>query len=174
MNILVQLARCWGIQVSFYIDDSLIRGQTPITTRADTLLFGSLLQHAGFLLNEKKSVVEPTQQILHLGFIIDSVAMEVSLPPEKEDRIRKAVQRALRLLREQKTTTIRAVAQTIGLIVSSLLASTYGQAHYRSLEKAKDDALQRNYGNFDATFVWPPECESDLKWWLECAFPVRT
>ncbi len=174
MNVLVQLARCWGIQVSFYIDDSLIRGQEPTSTRADTLLFGSLLQHAGFLLNETKSVQEPTQRIQHLGFIIDSTEMEVSLPPEKAFRIRKAVQRALKFLREGRLTTIRTAAQTIGLMVSSLLASTYAQAHYRSLEKAKDEALARNHGNFDAPFAWPTNCEADLKWWLEDAFPMKT
>jgi hypothetical protein len=174
MNVLVQLARCWGIQVSFYIDDSLIRGQTPDSTRADTLLFGNLLQQAGFLLNESKSVAEPTQRILHLGFIVDSVEMEVSLPQEKEDRLRKAAQRALKMLNEEKVTTIRAAAQTIGLIVSCLMASTYGQNHYRTLERAKDVALQRSHGNFDAPFVWPRECEDDLKWWIHNAFPVKT
>jgi hypothetical protein len=78
------------------------------------------------------------------------------------------------MLYEEKVSTIRSAAQTIGLIVSSLLASTYGQAHYRSLENAKDEALQRSYGNFDAPFVWPRDCENDLKWWLERAFPVKT
>ena len=42
-----------------------------------------LLQNLGFLVNINKSVLTPTQRIIFLGFLIDSVNMTISLPEEK-------------------------------------------------------------------------------------------
>ncbi len=166
MAILVQLARVWGIQVSYYLDDTLIRAHDKASGYVDTQDFGSLLQLAGFLLHKRKSVQEPVQEIEYLGFIINSKTMTVALPVAKRQRITKAVQRAIKLLRQQRPTTIREAAKVIGLLVSATLATRYGKAHYRSLEEAKLKALQLNKFNFNAPFVWPSDCLPDLQWWL--------
>ena len=42
-----------------------------------------LLQDLGFVLNIKKSVLEPSQKIDFLGMVIDSMKMKISLPREK-------------------------------------------------------------------------------------------
>jgi hypothetical protein len=125
-----------------------------------------LLQLAGFLLHDRKSVQQPTQKIEYLGFLIDSRTMTISLPPEKSNRLAKAILRAIKLLRSKRSTTVREAARLIGLIVSATTASKYGKAHYRTLENAKLQALQSNGFNFSGNFVWPEECLPDLQWWL--------
>jgi hypothetical protein len=65
----------------------------------------------------------------------------------------------------QRVLTIRIAAKTIGFIISSLPATVYGKAHYRTLENAKLEALQTNNFNFDAPFRWPLEVREDLLWW---------
>ena len=89
MGLLVQMARSWGIKVSFYIDDTLIRGPSFAITSSDTLTIGNILQLAGF--HKKKSVTIPTQRITYLGFEIDSRTMTISLPIDKVKRLQKAV-----------------------------------------------------------------------------------
>jgi hypothetical protein len=174
MAVLVQLARAWGIQVSYYLDDTLIRAPDKETGYEDTQDFGSLLQHAGFLLHRTKSVQQPVQEIEYLGFVINSKEMTVALPADKKLRITRAVQRSIKLLRQQRPTTIRDAAKVIGLLVSATLATRYGKAHYRSLEEAKLRALQQHQFNFNAPFVWPHECLADLQWWLKELQNCRT
>ena len=41
------------------------------------------MQNLVFVLNLKKSVLEPSQKIEFLGMVIDSMKMEISLPQEK-------------------------------------------------------------------------------------------
>ena len=42
-----------------------------------------ILESLGFIINKEKSVLIPSQKIVFLGYVIDSVAMTVSLPEEK-------------------------------------------------------------------------------------------
>jgi hypothetical protein len=165
VGVLVQLARRWGIQLSYYMDDTLLRAPAFAQAAADTQLVGNLFQQAGFLLHRDKSVTTPTQQIKYLGFIIDSVTMCLSLPDEKVKRLRTAAKKALRELNNQRVLTVRIAAKTVGFVVSSLPATVYGKAHYRSLEFAKIDQLQAANNSFDGTFTWPEQCREDLEWW---------
>ncbi len=80
MAVIVQTARSWGIRVSYYLDDTLIRGPSPKIALEDTRCFGSLLQHSGFLLHDGKSVQKPTQTIEYLGFVLDSQTMTTDWP----------------------------------------------------------------------------------------------
>jgi hypothetical protein len=167
MAVLVQLARSWGIQISYYLDDTLLRAPTPTDSLSNTQDFGALLQLAGFLLHRTKSVQVPTQQIEYLGFLINSRSMTVALPTDKRQRLTKALRRNINVLKDQRPITIREAARLIGLLVSSTLATKYGKAHYRSLEEAKLEALQAANFRYDAQFLWPLECLPDLQWWLQ-------
>ena len=84
MAALVQFARSAGIQVSFYIDDTLIRAASYNQAWIDIRAFGKLLQQSGFFLHDKKSVIKPMQEITYLGFIINSRTMTICLPEAKE------------------------------------------------------------------------------------------
>ena len=95
MAALIHFARAAGIGVSFYIDDTLLRGPSQFVAWRDIRVFGMILQLPGFLLHRTKSVTEPTQQIKYLGFIICSVTMTVSLPEEKEGSLRSTIRQAL-------------------------------------------------------------------------------
>ncbi len=174
MGVLVQVARTCGIDVSFYLDDTLIRGESRLATNYNIRLFGSLLQAAGFLLHETKSVADAVQRIQYLGFVIDSTDMSITLPPEREAGLRKALREALRELRMGKQSSIRQEARLIGLIVAASPATKYGKGHYRSLERAKTDALVEARGDFSAPFTWPLTTEEELRWWAALPSPITT
>ena len=87
----------------------------------------------GFTIHPEKSVFISSQRLVLLGFIIDSVAMTITLTPEKALKVKEAYA----TLVGQGPTTIRQVACVIGKIISSFPAVMYGQLYYRSLEHAK-------------------------------------
>ena len=62
-------------------------GDTGSPPRSDHGLI-YLLQNLGFTINAKKTLLEPTQAIEFLGFMVDMIAMELSLPGEKMKKIR--------------------------------------------------------------------------------------
>jgi hypothetical protein len=169
VGVLVQLARKWGVQMSFYMDDTLLRAPQFDLASSNTQLVGNLFQQAGFLLHRDKSVTTPTQQIKYLGFIIDSLTLCISLPDDKVKKLREAVKKAIRELNKQRSLTIRIAAKLVGFVIASLPATVYGKAHYRSLEFAKIEQLQAAQDNFDAPFSWPEDCREDLEWWANPA-----
>ena len=59
--------------------------------------------------------------------------------------------------------TIRELAQTIGVIMSSFRAVPYGQMYYRELEKCKVQSLARSGGNFDRKAYISEEAANELK-----------
>ena len=75
-----------NILIIINIDDILIIGRTrkEVESTRDTPIY--LLQHLGFLLNLKKSVIQPCQEIEFLGLIVNSVNLTLSHSPYKRCR----------------------------------------------------------------------------------------
>ena len=71
------------MRLMIYLDDMLImaRSVQELIFHQDTVIY--LLQNLGFVLNLKKSVLEPSQKIEFLEMVIDCLKMEISLPQEK-------------------------------------------------------------------------------------------
>ena len=70
------------------LDDLQIFGNTmeEILVPWDSVIF--LLQHLGFVINFKKCVSEPTEEVEFLGMIVNSKTMILSLPQEKIQKIK--------------------------------------------------------------------------------------
>ena len=75
------------IQTITFLEDLLIFGNTieEILVARDSVIF--LLQHLEFVINFKKCVLEPTQEIQFLGIIVNSKTMTLSLSQEKVQKI---------------------------------------------------------------------------------------
>ena len=110
-----------------YIDDLYLQGKTYdlcVSNVIDTFIqFDSL----GFTIHPEKSVFVPSQRLVLLGFVIDSVAMTISLTPEKALKVQEACANLL----DKGSMTIREVACVIGKIISSFPGVMHGQLYYR-------------------------------------------
>ena len=146
-----------GISCTFYLDDSLYLSRSYDEAKINTQRAITLLESLGFTINHAKSHLEPTVEITHLGFKINSVSQIISLPDEKVAKILTSCNELLTATR----ITIRQLAQTIGLLVSSFMAIKQGQLHYRSLEVHKTRSLQ-NTGSFDARITLDPPSRQEL------------
>ena len=146
-----------------HIDDSLFVAHSLGSCRKNIYDTVNLFTLLGFTIHPVKSVLEPTQTIQFLGFVIDSVAMTVKLPPIKTAKIKSACQKLVL----NCNPTIRELAQVIGLIVSSFPAVQYAQLHYRTLESEKIHALKVNAGNYESTMTLSQMAKTELTWWIE-------
>jgi hypothetical protein len=172
MATIIRFARTAGIDVSFYLDDTLLRATAYDIAQRDLRVLGQLFQLAGFLLHKAKSVSEPTQVIKYLGFLIDSRNMSISLPTEKSQKIRESIAQALPDTDSRTPWTIRKAAQLIGWLLAALPAVRYGGGHFRSLENAKKWALMGAANDYDAEqVIWSNKQQQDLRWWYNLPLP---
>ena len=77
----------FDILIIAYLDDFLIQAEDYETCLLHTELAILAFQALGFEVNYAKSSLIPSTTIGHLGFIWDSVDMQISLPQDKVDKI---------------------------------------------------------------------------------------
>ena len=145
-----------------YIDDSLLVSKTFSGCQSNIIDTVQLLDHLGFTIHPDKSVLQPTQIIVFLGFVINSITMCIRVTKEKADNIIKLCSRLI--LKEE--ITIREFAQVIGKLVATEPGVQYAPLYIKSLEITKDLLLKQNYGNFDAKMTLSDGNISDLNWWV--------
>ena len=145
-----------------YIDDSLLKGSTFNDCQEnikDTVL---LVDSLGFTIHPEKSVFFPTQEIVFLGFVVNSLTMTVRLTPERADNL---VQLCV-MISGKTTITIREFAKLIGKMVASEPDIRYAPLYYRDLEHVKDANLKRCFGNFDSYMEVTELIKNNLEWWI--------
>ena len=146
-----------------YIDDSYLQGDTSSECLENVNCTASLFKKLGFYLHPTKSIVIPTQQLIFLGFVLNSIAMTVT---PSEGKIQKLVTACRSLLNNSNPTT-QEVCQVIGLIVSNFPGAEYGPLHYRSLESDKTHALELNKGDYKSHMQLTNASIAELEWWIE-------
>ena len=122
--------RLLGIILVIYIDDLWISAVTYQGCLQSMYTSAETLNRVGFLLNRKKSKPQPSQQVVALGYFIDSITMTVSLPAEKESNILQHISELLSTV----SPSIRYVARVLGKMISCFPVLPLGRAHYRFIE----------------------------------------
>ena len=94
----------------------------------------------------------PTTTLEFLGFIIDSLAMTVSLTIAKKEKI----EQMCRDILLKNSVSIRSVARLLGNFTSSFIAVPEGRLHYRCIEHDKTSAVAKSCGDYDAMMCLTP------------------
>ena len=118
LKVPLAILRRLNICLVMYLDDILLMGRTleEILMSRDTLIF--LLQHLGFVINLKKSVLKPSQQIEFLDLKIDTHTMTLALTEEK---MKKVILKCQNLLSHPQTTVLE-LTKLVGLMSSIVQA----------------------------------------------------
>ena len=74
--------------VIIYLDDILLMGESKEQAQERVAALIYLLQCLGFVINTEKTITDPTQKLEFLGFMVNTMTMELSLPSEKLKKIR--------------------------------------------------------------------------------------
>ena len=147
-----------------FVDDSYLQGNTKAQCQENISKTLNMLKSLGFIIHTDKSVLEPTQSIEFLGFVINSVTMTVEINEMKSQAIINKIEAFL----IHKKPTVRLLASVIGSCISLLPALPLGKLHYRNLEKEKTKALKLNKGNFNGKVKnLNPQAIKELYWWLK-------
>ena len=147
-----------GILCSIYIDDLYVQGSTFEECKTNVTYAVKILESVGFDISPK-SRLTPHQNIEHLGFLLNSKTMTVSLGISKRDHVKLLIQQLL-----SSNITVRDLAQVIGTLVASFPAVEYGRLFYRQLEMLKTQTL-RNAFNYDKQILLTQEARDELRWW---------
>jgi hypothetical protein len=75
--------RSLSIRTIVYLDDMLIMASTRDGAERHLASALELLVALGFMVNMRKSVVQPTQVMEFLGYVLDSRRMVISLPQQR-------------------------------------------------------------------------------------------
>ena len=146
---------------SGFIDDFYLQGQEIshcTVNLSDTVrLFIAL----GLHVHPDKCILIPSQEILMLGFLINSLLMTVKLPLEKKERLRDLCMQILHGTRF----TIQCIASLIGSLVSALPGVEFGRLHYRNIERDKINALALHKGNYQAFMTLSEAAKQELSSW---------
>ena len=146
-----------------YIDDTYLQGESKQECRQNVYDTVTLFHSLGLVAHPDKSVFEPTQKLVILGFEIDSVHMIIKLTLDKAERLKTSCVAVL----TSTQFSIREIAQVIGYMVASFPGVMFGQLHYRILEGEKSQALQYSKGDYDSKMTLSSSAQSELQWWVE-------
>ena len=155
----ISFLRNSGIKITHYLDDILICADSSEKCLSHLNKSLSLLTSLGFVINYKKSILVPSQRILHLGYLWDSVTMTKSLPADKLAKIKKMVKKC-----SSNPCSIRTHAALLGLLVSSSNGFKFAALHYRFFQLSILKALKVN-NSWDAIWSLHENVISELNWW---------
>ena len=124
MRVFEKLWRQKGVTCFVYLDDILVVGNTPKEVGRNLEFMVQTLVDAGMKINLKKSVLEPVQQVHHLGFDLDFKTGFLRVPPGKL----KAVRKELGKLVTKAQISCRKMAAILGTVRSFLVALPFLRA----------------------------------------------
>ena len=162
LQIPIAILRRINVRLIIFLDDILLMEKTlqEMSMSRDTLIF--LLQRLGFVINQKKSVLQPTRQLEFLGMQIDTTNMCLFLTKEK---LEKVTQKCWELYNHPKTNILE-LTRLIGLLSSTIQAVLPARIQLRYLEQQQILMLSQKKSYLSAITV-NQEARTELLWWIE-------
>ena len=162
------LVRYWreqGVRIVVYPDDGLGAASGSAGALAASELVCDTLNRAGFVINEDKSIWEPTQRLQWLGFVIDLANGQIEVPEDKLHRLLDT----LRDLEHAACIPAKVLASVVGKIISMGLAiGPVSRFMTRSL-----------YSVLESRQAWcsmlclTQDARDELRFWLSCLSDYR-
>ena len=147
-----------GIRHVLYLDDMLIMAESTQASKVATSYAVQLFTNLGFVINQSKSISDPSLQIEFLGFSINSENLTIKLTDKKVEKIIASCKH----LQSFKAPTKRQIASTIGLLVSVTPAIPLGPLHYRGLQRLQISVST----GWETKTMMTAEALRDLGWWI--------
>lgn len=149
--------------ISSFYDDSLTISSSRMEARSDLSHTILELFKFGFVPSFEKSILKPTQEIFHLGYIINTVTMTVRLDPNKTQIYHKVFEQAI----TNPRMSIRGLAKLIGIIISLQVVYPQARLHFRILERQKIKALQLSGGRWNSRVILSHASVQQLVGWKD-------
>ena len=157
----IAFLRSMGIRLLIFSDNILITADSPERAAEHTEIVIRVLESLGFVIKKKTSILKPTQTILFLGFIVNSIKMLLLLPEEKLQKLKSS---ALSLL--ENVPTAREVLSFLGQCQAVLPAL---QMAFRAIQRDLIQVIspQGDKVNYKKTISLSEGAIKDLLWWTQ-------
>ena len=141
LKIPIALLRRMNIRMIIYLDEMLLMGHSieEIRMCCNTVIF--LLQHLGFVINWKKSVLTPVQEIKFWGLKINSVNLEIPLTEQKLQKVKPKCQSLL----TERETSILEITRVIDFLTSTIQALLPARLQCRYLQLQQISSLKESH-----------------------------
>jgi hypothetical protein len=156
MKTFLRLWRRQGLLVFIYLDDIIIFGKNPDALGRHLGLALRDLNEAGMQINAEKSVLQPVQELQHLGFTINLKEGYLSVPTEKL----KSVRKELGKLVTHSSLSTRKMAAILGTVRSFLAAMPFLRAFTDNMLAFVN---QHKCHGWDTKLVLPPALQCEVR-----------
>lgn len=164
MRYAVEPLRKKGIRLVYYLDDICLVAKSKKemnTNVAETL---EHLKNLGFLINYKKSNLQPQRLQEFLGFQFNTSTMTIELPQQK---LKKIISRIRQVKKSTTTFSCRWIASLIGKMTAVIPAIDEALLHLRFLQRDLARSLHIQHQNWEGPCHLTRRSLEDLEWWEE-------
>ena len=166
MKAVLVFLRSRGLRVSAWFDD-IILAASSVSLLLEHLYFAKiLLKSLGFLINEEKSSLIPSQTLNHLGYIWDTVSFTLSVPEDKVNSLKLKCEKAL-----SHPVSLRFLSKILGTIEAFRTAFPFAALHYRDLQREVANEISSGSA-WDLKINPSTKARKDLSWWASCQNPL--
>ena len=155
MSVFLKKWRKMGLLVFIYLDDILLLTRSKSLAEKQTTILVNDLVDSGMEVNLKKSQLNPTQKLEHLGFQLDLEQGLLQVPTQKLKSVRKELGKFV----VQDRMTCRKAAAILGQLRSFLTALPVLRAFSDMLVKFTD---QHRKGGWDQNLAIPKELKEQV------------
>ncbi len=150
-----------GIRVIVFLDDILIINSSADGLRKDVHFCVTFLQIMGFVINFKKSALEPAQRLEFLGMILDTLSLKLFVPPDKIADITALGE----LLLAANMVLLRDLSKFIGKVNATRMALLPSPLFCRHLQQSLIQGLSE-FSTYDALVGLSDMARTELRSWL--------
>ncbi|XP_058020134.1 uncharacterized protein LOC131188700 isoform X1 [Ahaetulla prasina] len=155
------LLRARPIRIQAYLDDILVQSvshRQAIEDLRETIL---CLQTHGFSINMGKSHVIPTNRLLHLGAVIDTLKGQVFLSPDRLQSIKDLVVQ----IRSQRRVPLALLSSLLGKMISCIEVVPWARFHARPLQWFMLPFQRSGRDTSQFKVRVPGDVLMSLRWW---------
>ena len=149
-----------GLRIHQYLDDWLIRSQSQEEAQVDTQAVVDLTQSLGWIINQEKSELKPTQVFSFVGY---EYHLDSALVRTTHERWLKLQDLILRL-KSKRVLTARCLMSLIGLLASTEKMVPEGRLHMRPFQFHLKEHW-RYPQSLDNLLPWTEAIVAHLDWW---------
>ena len=150
-----------GIRLRRYLDDWLIQVSSweQVLLALETVL--QLCRSLGIVVNWEKSQLIPTQRMVYLGVLLDSISFRASPALKRVEKLLSIGDVFLSCVRQPVSSWL----ELLGVLSSMIQLVPGGRLRMRSLQFT----LRQSWDQVDQTVLvsWTPDIRWDLEWWLD-------
>ncbi|KZS10033.1 Uncharacterized protein APZ42_025603 [Daphnia magna] len=159
---IIAFLRQRGLRLVVYIDDILIVSHSRETAREVVKQVVGLFESLDFVIQEKKSIREPSQSLKYIGLVINTNTISFCLPTIKKEKLLGQCHKAY----SSDSLPLRYLASLFGILNWASQSVVFAPAHYRNLQALFLRHLGRVDGDLSARVTFSTEVKQDLNWWM--------